>query len=329
MSLQLSSSVKKILWFVLAVALALVVYGLWLATHPTLPPFQGQTEARVINVSAKIPGRIAKVNIREGDSVKAGDVLLEIDIPEISAKLGQVQAQSDAAQAKSRLVHEGVRSEQLKAAKAQFERADAQATLAKKSFSRVDSLFKEGLISAQKHDEARAALDNAVNARLAAKSQYDMALAGARADERVAADALARQAEKGVSEVLSLAGEAQVKAPRSGEVSRIVLEAGEVTSAGFPLVTLVDLSDQWVVFNIREDEMPEIAMGKVLTAEIPALSASDVPFKIYYISPRADYATWRSTKQSSGYDMRTFEVRARAEQPVKGLRPGMSVIVRR
>ena len=327
--MSLTPRIKKILWVVLFIAIAFVLYGLWMASHPTLPPFQGQMEARVINVSAKISGRIDKVLVKEGDTVKADDVLLEIATPEINAKLGQVKAQSEAAQAKSRLVNEGARSEQVEAAKAQFKRAKAQATLAKKSFARVDSLFKEGLVSAQKHDEARAALDNATNAELAAKSQYEMAVTGARADEKVAAAALASQAKEGVAEVQSLANEAKVRAPRAGEVSRIVLEAGEVTGAGFPLVTLIDLNDQWAIFNIREDEMQQIKMGGKLKATIPALSDKAVEFQIYFISPRADYATWRSTKQSSGYDMRTFEVRARPVTPVEGLRPGMSVLVAR
>ena len=327
--MSLTPRIKKILWVVLFIAIAFVLYGLWMASHPTLPPFQGQMEARVINVSAKISGRIDKVLVKEGDTVKADDVLLEIATPEINAKLGQVKAQSEAAQAKSRLVNEGARSEQVEAAKAQFKRAKAQATLAKKSFARVDSLFKEGLVSAQKHDEARAALDNATNAELAAKSQYEMAVTGARADEKVAAAALASQAKEGVAEVQSLANEAKVRAPRAGEVSRIVLEAGEVTGAGFPLVTLIDLNDQWAIFNIREDEMQQIKMGGKLKATIPALSDKAVEFQIYFISPRADYATWRSTKQSSGYDMRTFEVRARPVTPVEGLRPGMSVLVTR
>ena len=327
--MSLTPRLKKILLALLFIAILVVLYGLWLAAHPTLPPFQGQMEARVINVSAKISGRIEKVLVREGETVRADDVLLEIATPEINAKLGQVKAQSEAALAKSRLVNEGARHEQIDTAKAQYQRAKAQAILAKKSFTRVNSLFKEGLISAQKHDEARAALDNALNAELAAKSQYDMAVTGARADEKLAAAALANQAQEGVAEVQSLAREAKVRAPRDGEVSRIVLEAGEVTGAGFPLVTLIDLTDQWAIFNIREDEMQQIKMGGKLNAIIPALSERIVEFQIYYISPRADYATWRSTKQSSGYDMRTFEVRARPVGVVEGLRPGMSVLVKR
>jgi len=312
-----------------ALLIAALGYGLWLAAHPSLPPFQGQAEARVINVAAKIPGRILRVNVQEGDTVKAGDVLVEIDIPELNAKLAQVKAQRDAAKAKSRLVDEGARSEQIRAAEAQYKRAKALSSLAKRSYARVHSLYKEGLVSSQKHDEARASRDNAINAELAAKSQYDMALTGSRNDEKAAAAALAEQAEKGVAEVSSLASEAKVLAPRSGEVSRIMLEAGELTSAGFPLVTLVDRSDQWAVFNIREDELPRIEVGAILKADIPAIGKKGVDFKVFFINPRADYATWRSTRQSRGYDMRTFEVRARPVGELTALRPGMSVIVQR
>ena len=123
--------------------------------------------------------------------------------------------------------------------------------------------------------------------------------------------------------------EKNVTSPIASEISRIYVEIGEVAAAGLPLATLVDLSDQWAVFNIREDDMPKITKGAVLSAEIPALNAKNVQFKVYFINPRGDYATWRATRQSSGYDLRTFEVRARPVQPVSDLRPGMSVIVNR
>lgn len=321
--------VKTIVGICVVVAAGAIGFGLWKAANPPTPPLQGQADARVIDVSPKIPGRIEKVFVREGDRVQAGEVLAEIAIPELSAKLGQVQAQQQAAQARLRLVEEGVRSEQIDAARAQYDRALAAQTFAQKSWKRVHTLFKEGLVSAQKHDEALAALKNAANATRAAKSQYEMAVNGARADEKRAAEALARQAEEGVAEVSSLVEEARVRAPREGEVSRVVLHAGEVTPAGFPLVTLIDHSDKWVSFNIREDELSGIRVGSSMKADIPALGMKGVELSVYWISPRADYATWRSTRQSSGYDVRTFEVRARPARPLEDLRPGMSVLVPR
>ena len=201
--------------------------------------------------------------------------------------------------------------------------------LRQKTFNRVHALYREGLISKQKHDEALAQKKSADELLAAAKEQYDIALTGARAQEKQAATALTAQATGGVEQVESLVKEKNVTSPIASEISRIYVEIGEVAAAGLPLATLVDLSDQWAVFNIREDDMPKITKGAVLSAEIPALNAKNVQFKVYFINPRGDYATWRATRQSSGYDLRTFEVRARPVQPVSDLRPGMSVIVNR
>ncbi len=324
-----SAAVILISLVVLAGMVGLVVWGLMKASAPVKAPLQGQADARVIDVSPKIPGRLAAVHVREGDRVKAGDLLAEIDIPELSAKLRQVQSQKKAAAAKASLVEEGARKETIAAARAQYERAAAGLELARKTYGRVHTLFREGLVSAQKHDEARAALQSAENQARAAKSQWDMSVTGSRAQEKEAAEALARQAEEGVAEVASLVNEASVRAPRAGEVSRVVLHAGEVVPSGFPVITLIDHSDKWVSFNIREDDLPGIRVGTTLTAEIPALGRKDVRLSVYWISARADYATWRSTRESSGYDVRTFEVRCRPEQPLEDLRPGMSVLVPR
>ena len=307
--------------------LAFIGIGLWKAATPAPAPLQGQVDARTIEVAPKIPGRIEKVLVKEGDTVEAGAVMVKIDIPEISAKLGQVTAQEQAAQAKARLVEEGARKEKIREAKSMFESAKGALQLAEKTFSRVNALYKEGLVSAQKFDEAKAALDTARGLTRAAQSVYDMALTGSR--EKRAAEALVRQAASGVAEVQSLASESLVRAPRQGEVTRVVLHEGEVTPAGFPLVTLLDHSDKWVVFNIREDELANIKVGTELKAKVPALGAVNVAFTVYWINPRADYATWRSTRQSTGYDVRTFEVRARPLEPMRDLRPGMSVIVDR
>lgn len=309
--------------------LAFIGIGLWKAAAPTPAPLQGQVDARTIEVAPKIPGRIEEVLVKEGDTVEAGAVMVRIGIPEISAKLDQVTAQQAAAQAKARLVEEGARKEKIREAQSMYQSALASLELARKTYERVSALYKEGLVSAQKHDEAKAALDTASGITRAARSVYEMAQTGSREDEKKAAEAVARQAASGVAEVRSLAQESEVRAPRGGEVTRVVLHAGEVTPAGFPLVTLLDHSDKWVVFNIREDELSQIKIGTQLKAKVPALGMNDVVFTVYWINPRADYATWRSTRQSTGYDVRTFEVRARPDTPLQDLRPGMSVIVDR
>lgn len=321
---------KPVLLSAAAVACLLVLgVGFWMGTHPTEEPLYGVMQAKTVDVAAKVTGRVETLPVHEGDTVSAGQLLMTLDIPEVEAKLKEVEALKSAASARQSLVDEGARPQEIRAAKAQMQRAQAGQELAQKTFNRVHALYREGLISKQKHDEALARKKSADELLAAAKEQYDIALTGARTQEKQAATALTAQATGGVEQVQSLVKEKNVTSPIASEISRIYVEIGEVAAAGLPLATLVDLSDQWAVFNIREDDMPKITKGAVLSAEIPALNAKNVQFKVYFINPRGDYATWRATRQSSGYDLRTFEVRARPVQPVSDLRPGMSVIVNR
>ena len=321
---------KPVLLSAAAVACAAVLgVGFWMGTHPGEEPLYGVMQAKTVDVAAKVTGRVETLPVHEGDTVSAGQLLMTLDIPEVEAKLKEVEALKSAATARQSLVDEGARPQEIRAAKAQMQRAQAGQELAQKTFNRVHALYREGLISKQKHDEALAQKKSADELLAAAKEQYDIALTGARTQEKQAATALTAQATGGVEQVESLVKEKNVTSPIASEISRIYVEIGEVAAAGLPLATLVDLSDQWAVFNIREDDMPKITKGAVLSAEIPALNAKNVQFKVYFINPRGDYATWRATRQSSGYDLRTFEVRARPVQPVSDLRPGMSVIVNR
>lgn len=321
---------KPVLLSAAAVACLVVLgVGFWIGTHPSEEPLYGVMQAKTVDVAAKVTGRVETLPVHEGDTVSAGQLLMTLDIPEVEAKLKEVEALKSAASARQSLVDEGARPQEIRAAKAQMQRAQAGQELAQKTFNRVHALYREGLISKQKHDEALAQKKSADELLAAAKEQYDIALTGARTQEKQAATALTAQATGGVEQVESLVKEKNVTSPIASEISRIYVEIGEVAAAGLPLATLVDLSDQWAVFNIREDDMPKITKGAVLSAEIPALNAKNVQFKVYFINPRGDYATWRATRQSSGYDLRTFEVRARPVQPVSDLRPGMSVIVNR
>ena len=285
-------------------------------------------DARTISVSAKVPGRLAELKVREGDVLKAGDTVAVIAIPEIEAKLVQVKAQERAAQAREDLANTGARVQEKDAARADWERAKAALTLASKTYERVDALYREGLIPAQRHDEATAQLAAARKVTEAAAAKLSAVDEGARVEDKTAAKALVDQARGGVSEVSSLASESIVKAPAAGEVTRIVMEEGEVAPAGFPLVLVTDLSDKWVVFNIREDELPGVEVGTVLKGFIPAVNRT-VDLKVNWINPRGEYAVWRATRQSTGYDLRTFEVRARPVEELPALRPGMTVIVER
>lgn len=312
-----------------AVALVLlvgtVIVGLWLATRPAPDQVQGMADADTVKVAAKITARIARLNVREGEQVQAGQVLFELDSPEVQARLRQAQAAIDAAAAQAAKAEEGARREEIRAAAANWRRAQAAAELAQSTWRRVENLQREGVLTLQKRDEAEAQARSATEAAAAARAQYDLALAGTRSQDQVAAQAQLHRAEGGMAEVQAALAEVQGTAPGPGEVNKRLADVGELVPAGYPVFTLVDLDRMWVAFHLREDQFGGVRMGQRLRGHIPALQA-DADFDVYFINPAGDYATWRATRQSSGYDVRSFEVRVRPAQKIDGLRPGMSVI---
>ena len=325
-----TSTLKRVIGAVVVLGvIVFIVYGLYLANKPVVAPWQGQIDGRYIDISPKIIGRIAKLHVREGDEVKPGELLVTLYSPEIEAKLAQAKDAHAAAAAKQELLDTGIRQEEVRVARANWERAVSSANLAEVTFKPLNTLYKEGLVSQQRNDEAETAYRFAVDTASAARAQYDLTLNGFRKEERAAAADITRGAGAAVDEVGALAADISLKSPISAEVDKVVLHEGELAPLGFPIISLVNLDDVWVVFNLREDELAPIKIDTKITGRVPALGDRVVTFSVYYISPKGEYATWRATRQSSGYDIKTFEVRARPTEKVVGLRPGMSVIVDR
>lgn len=288
---------------------------------------QGEIEATQFRVASKIPGRIDSIAVKRGQKVAKGDFLFSISSPEIEAKLQQVTALKNAAQAQSQKAQNGAQSEDIQAAYNTYLKAEAAARLYEKTFTRVDNLYKDGVVSEQKRDEAETQAKAGRETANAAKAIWEKAVKGARAEDKLAAKELVKQAEGGIAEVEAYLAETQIKAPASGEVSNLVSERGELVPTGYPVITLVDLNDCWATLFIREDLMKDVRMGTEINATIPALGNRAVTLKVNYINPLADFATWTSTKTSGGFDMKSFEIHAVPTTPVDGLRPGMSVLV--
>lgn len=308
-------------------ALAALGYGFWRAAQPAPVSFQGQLEARETDVAPKITARIAEVLVREGDKVQPGTPLLRLDSPEVAAKLAQATAAQQAAQAVASKAAHGARPQEIEMARLNWQRAQAAAELAEKSFRRVEGLARDGLVAAQKRDEAEANHKAARDQALAARAQYDLARAGAREEDKTAAAAQARQVAGVVAEVQAAQAETSLPSPVAGEVAKVLARPGELSPQGVAVVTVVDLQDQWVVLNLREDQLARFAIGSEFEATLPALAGRTVRFKVYMSSVLPDFATWRATRAGQGFDVRTFEVRARPLAPVDGARPGMSVLV--
>ena len=289
---------------------------------------QGEMEVEEYRVSGKVPGRILELRVKEGDMVKAGDTLAIIEAPDVEAKMVQAQSAADAAQAMEQMTQKGARKEQVQAAAQLLEQAKAGLEIAEKSYKRMKILFDEEVISAQKYDEAEAMYKSAQAQVKAAQSQYEMAVNGARAEEKRAASATVGQARGAMQEVNSYIRETVQIAQMAGEVTDVYPKVGELVGTGTPIMSIAVMDDQWATFNIREDQLKGLAVGTEITVNVPALD-KEMKMQIYHMKDKGSFAAWKATKASGQYDQKTFEVKARPAEKLEGVRPGMSVILKK
>lgn len=322
---------KRIITLVILI-LSIAGIGVWLglsfykAYQPKPKVMQGQIAAREYNVSSKIAGRIEEVFVKKGDMVKKGDLIYIIGSPELEAKLQQAKAGYEAAKAISTETQKGAREQQIISAKDMWLGAKTMRDLAEKTYTRVESLYKNGVVSLQKRDEAYASFEGAKLKESTAYQQYQLALEGASQETKKAVEEKERAAAGTVAEVEAYAKDTQVLAPADGEVSNILLHDGELAPSGFPVVLLADMNDAYLRLNITEDEIQKFQKGTKFEAYIPALDLTE-NFEVTFISVMGDFATWKSSASKKGYDVRTFEVNAKPSKPIKNLRIGMSVII--
>ena len=310
----------------LAVVLIVALIG-FLALGRDPEVIQGEMEVEEYRVSGKVPGRILELRVKEGDFVKAGDTLAIIEAPEVQAKMTQARRAVDAASAMEQMARNGARKEMIQSAFQLLQQAKAGYAVAEKSYNRMVRLYNDGVVSAQKFDEAEALYKSAQAQVKAAQSQYDMAVNGTRQEERQAASATVGQAQGAVQEVTSYVRETVQIAQMDGEVTDVYPKIGELVGTGTPIMSIAMLDDQWATFNIREDQIKGMQIGSEITVSLPALE-KEVKMKVYYMKDKGSFAVWKATKANGQYDQKTFEVKARPVEKLEGVRPGMSVILK-
>ena len=314
-----------IIGFVAVVIIVAIIGVLVIDRDPDV--IQGQVEVTEYRVSSKVPGRILELRVKEGDYVKVGDTLAILDAPEVRAKMEQAQSAENAAAALELKAQNGARKEQIQGAFSVLQQAKAGLEIAEKSYHRVQRLYDEGVMSAQKRDEAYANY-KAMEAQVkAAQSQYDMAVNGTRREDKLAAAAQVGRARGAVNEVNSYIHETVQVAQVEGEVSDVYPKVGELIGTGSPIMSISVMQDMWGTFNVREDQLNGLQMGAEFTAFVPAFN-KDIKMKVYYLKDQGSYAVWKATKANGQYDLKTFEVKARPVDRLDGLRPGMSLIVK-
>ena len=317
---------KGVLLIPVVLILAAVVVLVLQSAKPKVTVVTGMVETKEIDVASKIPGRVDSVLVQKGQRVHRGELLAHLESKEIDAKVAQAKAVMEAAKAKWDMARRGARPEEKEAVEKLYLQAKHQFEFARKTYERVQQVYKDSVISAQKMDEVTFKYNAAKEQMEAARAKYDMVLKGARKEQIRAAEALYRQAEGAYREALAYQKETRLVSPIDGIVQDLVADQGEIVAAGYPVITLIQPQDAWVVLQLREDQLKGIKLGDVFKGTIPALD-KQVDFKVDYIASMADFATWKATNQKGDFDLKTFEIHLRPLKPVQGLRAGMTVRV--
>ncbi|NBJ07082.1 HlyD family secretion protein [Duncaniella freteri] len=287
---------------------------------------EGQADATSVRISGKLPGRVMDIYVSEGDMVRAGDTLVHIHSSLAEAKLMQAEGMETVARTQDRKVDAGTRIQIINSARNLVTQAEAAVTIARKTYDRLQNLYDEGVLSEQKRDEAKAAYDAAVAGHNAAKSQLELAIAGAQKEDKESAAAMVNVAKGGVAEVQSVLEDQYLLAPCDGQIDQIYPEVSELVMLGAPIMSLLKTQDKWVTFNVREDLLKDMPLGGEIEVMIPALDKKKVKARIYYSRDLGSYATWQATKATGQWDSKTFEIKARPLEDLPELRPGMTVV---
>ncbi len=309
---------------IVAVALLAIIGFLFLNKPEEL--LEGQAEATSVRVSGKLPGRVAEFYVREGDMVRKGDTLVHIHSSLAEAKMEQAKAMETAAKAVDDKIDAGTRSQIVQSAYSVWQQAKAAKEIAGKTYSRMEKLYSEGVISEQKRDEAKAAFEAAAAGANAAKSQYDLAKQGPQSQDKTQAAAMVTVAKGGVSEVEAMLEDQYLTAPCDGQIDVIFPNEGELVAIGAPIMNVLKIADKWVTFNVREEYLSKFKIGDEISVMIPALDRKETKLKIFYLRDMGAYATWHATKTTGDWDSKTFELKARPLEDIPDLRPGMTVI---
>jgi HlyD family secretion protein len=306
------------------VAAAVIVLSMYYLMRPEPLLVQGEVDATRLDIAARVDGRVKEIPVERGQNVPAGAVLVRIDNPETLAKHGQMTAAKAVAEAQLANILAGTRPEVIAARKAALERAQAAQILAQKTFDRVQHLTEQGNAPQARLDQVTDNLHESERAVDQAKSAYDQAVNGYTREEREIARANLEKASADIQAVQSIVDQMAVYAPVAAQIYQRNVEPGEYVSPGVPLVTLIDLADVWIHFDLREDLVKTLKVGDRFDVRVPALGDRRITVEVKLIATKGEYASWRATRATGDFDLRTFSIRAYPVAPVPELRPGMS-----
>ena len=312
---------------ILLTILTLSILGIFLMRDKDII-VQGQIEAEEYNISGLLPGRIEDIYVKKGERIEKGDTLVHIISREMLAEYEAQKSLESVASLQSEKIDAGSRKQLISIAKELWDGAKADLRLAKTTYERIKALYEDSIVSLQRRDEVEAIYKSALAAERAAYYQYQIAIEGAQEQDKASAKAMASAAKSNSEVVKAVLNDSKLISPISGEVATIALNEGELSSIGTSIMTIIDIENPYLVINIREDLLKNFKIGEIISCDIPALALKDVSFTINYIAPLGSFATWKSTKDSGGYDLKTFEIQAIPTIKINDLRPGMTCLIK-
>src|SRR5215510_13117384 len=296
---------------IVAVVIAVIgALSIWYLVRPGPLLVQGEVDATRLDIAARVDGRVAEIPVVRGQDVAAGAVLVRIDNPETIAKRDQALAARIVTEAQLANINAGTRAEVIAARKAALERAQASVVLAQKTHDRVNQLAEHGNAPIARLDQATDALHESQRAVDQARSAHEQAVNGYTVEERQIAAANLGKALADIKAVQSIIDQMVVYAPVASQVYQRNVEPGEYVSPGVPLVSLIDLSDLWIHFDLREDLVKTLKQGDRFGVRIPALADRSILVEVKLIATKGEYASWRATRATGDFDLRTFSIRA-------------------
>ncbi|WP_392561421.1 efflux RND transporter periplasmic adaptor subunit [Orbus sturtevantii] len=317
---------NKKIFFVILLIVITISMTILIRSHNSPLVLQGEVDAPSVRVSSKAKGTVTVIDVNRGDSIKAGDLLITLDSPELLAQVKAAEASRDQAKAQLEQSEHGTREESIRYYEALLAQAKVTYENALKEYDRNKTISAKGYISQSVLDSALKSRDAAYQQVQSAQATLDQALHGDRVEQRKIYEAQLQQATESLKQLTIQYDDLLVKSPVDGEVGSIPAEVGEIFNATSPLVTVIRQSQAYFVFNVRENILVNIHKNDHFLLEVPALGDKKIEAEVRYIAPMGDYSTKRATRATGDFDLRTFEIRLYPIEPVKDLRAGMSVL---
>jgi HlyD family secretion protein len=311
---------------IVAIALVLVASVLIYSVHRSgsAVTIVGVVRTTEVRVEPEVNGQLMSITVEKGNQVHAGDVLARLSAVELTAQADQARAALASATASRNNVYAGVRREQVDSLKAAIAKASARLEYVQAQLTRTSTLARQSFESQQALDQAESDAASARADVALAQANYDAALAGPTREERAIADAQVQAAAAAVVVLERRLDKMVLRAPADGVVTVIAAEVGENVRAGQPILMVEAEGKQWLSFNVREDHLNQLTMGKTVSVMRNGVDRTTKAV-ITELRPIGTFATWQAERVIGDHDRNTLRLRLDPERALADLEPGMTV----